>query len=418
MKPGPRPDWLDPAPWVRLAARATPAAVEAALAASAPGLREFAALLSPAAAGRLEALALRARQLTRRHFGRTLALYVPLYLSNYCTGGCVYCGFAADRRQPRHKLGPRALAAELEALRAQGFDDVLLLTGERTPAVGFDYVRRCVAAAARRFHAVGIESFAMTTDEYRSLTEAGCTSVTLYQETYDAVAYETLHRWGPKRDYADRLAAPARALEGGIRYVGLGALLGLAEPLADAVALFQHAAHLRRAHWQGGVLLSFPRMRPQLGGYAPAHPVSDAQLAQLIWAFRICLPDVPLVLSTRECAALRDGLAGVGISRMSAASRTTVGGYAAGAAATAGQFDVNDDRAVAPFCAMLRARGLEPVFKNWDAVFRPGVKTPAAAGCRAGGSARNPATGGGKQTGAAGYRTRPSAAARPAPRSS
>ena len=347
----------------------TPEQALAAIAAPAPGVRELQILLSPAAADLLEPMARRAEQLTRRHFGRTISLYVPLYLSNYCTGGCIYCGFASDREQPRRRLEKRDLAGELKALKARGFDDVLLLTGERTPEADFGYLRDSVAAAARRFHNVTVESFAMTEREYAELIRAGCTGVTLYQETYDPVLFRQLHRWGPKRNFQFRLEAPERALAAGLRTVGIGALLGLADPVSEAVHLYRHAEFLRKKHWQAGVLVSFPRICAQRGGYRPRFTLSDAFLAQLIFAFRICLPDVPLVLSTREAPAFRDGMAGVGISRMSVASRTSVGGYRH-APSTGGQFEVNDARGVRAFCQALKKKGLEPVFKNWDSVFQ------------------------------------------------
>jgi 2-iminoacetate synthase len=149
-----------------------------------------------------------------------------------------------------------------------------------------------------------------------------------------------------------------------------GVLLGVSEPLFDAMALFRHALHLRRGFWQSGITISFPRVCPQAGGFVPPWPVDEAFLAQMIFAFRICLPDVPLVLSTRESPHFRDGMAGLGISKMSVASRTTVGGYGKTALSQEGQFRVNDDRDVDAFCAAVRAKGLEPVFKNWDAVYR------------------------------------------------
>lgn len=355
------PSWLDPGPWLREPRAAT-------------GVRDSAevnrliSLLSPKSAGELESMAQRARNLTYRHFGRTISLYAPLYLSNHCSGGCAYCGFASDREQPRVKLDQSGLEREMDALGKRGIEDVLLLTGERTEEAGFDYLLECVGLAAKRFHRVSVEAFAMSTDEYRQLNEAGCTGITLYQETYDTGLYERLHRWGPKRDYAFRLAAPGRALEAGLRSVGVGVLLGLGDPVFDAVCLFRHILHLRRRYWRAGVLVSFPRVCLQQGGYRPDRVISDRMLAQMIFAFRICLPDVPLVLSTRERAGLRDGLAGVGISRMSVASRTTVGGYGDIPAEGGGQFDVNDARDVSTFCAALRAGGLEPVFKNWDSV--------------------------------------------------
>jgi 2-iminoacetate synthase len=364
------PGWLDPGPWAARSAAVTEAEVSAALAAAEPAEAELGALLSPAASRRLEELAARAQALTWRHFGRTISLYVPLYLSDYCSGGCRYCGFASDRRRPRHRLEPGQLEHELAALKALGFEEVLLLTGERTPQADFAYLAAAVETAARQFHAVTVEAFPMAADEYRALAERGCTGVTLYQETYDRAQYDALHRWGPKKDYDARLDAPRRILESGMRFAGLGVLLGLSDPVCDALALFQHAQFLRRQYWRSGISLSFPRVCRQTGDFEPAHPVDERRLAQWICAFRICLPDVPLVLSTRESARFRDGMAGLGISKMSAGSRTTVGGYAEHEPQRDGQFEVNDDRSVDEIVAALRAKGLEPVFKNWEAVYR------------------------------------------------
>lgn len=368
--PGTIPDWVDPTQWLDLAHRADEAAVRRALGASTLQEEEFAALVSPAGVLLLEDLARSALERSRTHFGRTVSLYVPLYLSDHCSSGCTYCGFASDRRQARRRLEPAEALREFEAIKAMGFEEILLLTGERSPQADYAYVRDAVAEAARHFAAVTVESFPMTTDEYRGLGEVGCMGVTLYQETYDPVQYARLHRWGPKRDYAHRLAAPGRVLEAGIRLAGLGVLLGLSEPFFDVLALYRHARHLRRRFWNAGVTLSFPRVCPQEGGYVPPYPVSDRLLAQIIFAFRIAMPDVPLTLSTRERPAFRDGMAGVGISRMSVASRTTVGGYDAPSKSPEGQFEVHDGRSVASFCAALQAKGLEPVFKNWDKVFR------------------------------------------------
>jgi 2-iminoacetate synthase len=184
------------------------------------------------------------------------------------------------------------------------------------------------------------------------------------------VRYEQTHRWGAKRDYFHRLEAPARALAGGIRVAGLGALLGLSDPLFDTLCLYRHAIHLRRRFWKAGIALSFPRLRPEPGGYHAEFPVDEEFLARIIFAFRICLPDVPLVLSTRESRRFRDGMAGVGISKMSVASLTTVGGYGQETVASGGQFEVNDHRGVDSFCAALQAKGLQPVFKNWDEAYR------------------------------------------------
>jgi len=367
------PNWLDPLPWLPLIADATVQTVACALEADQPDERHLAALLSPAAGQYLETLAQRARRLTQRHFGRTIALYAPLYLSSYCSGGCSYCGFAADRDVPRHKLSDTELAAELEALKRTGIEEVLLLTGERTAEADFEYVRRCTAIAARHMHKVIVEVFPMQEDEYAGLAEAGCTGLTVYQETYAPDAYSRLHRWGRKRDYTYRLDTPFRALRAGLRTAGIGVLLGLGEPAFDLLCLYRHARELLKRSWRSGVSISFPRIRPQAGAYQAAYDVDDRFLAQIVFAFRICLPTVPLVLSTRESAKLRDGLAGVGISKMSVASRTTVGGYSSDVNYREGQFEISDDRDVDTFCAALRGKELEPVLKNWDGVFRDPV---------------------------------------------
>ena len=364
------PEWLDTSPWSALLASRDRNAAHRAILSPDPGERELALMLSPAAGELLELMARRARAITRRRFGRTISLYTPLYLSNYCSGGCRYCGIAADRRARRAVLSREQLVRELEAIRRMGLEDVLLLTGERTPEADYDYLRAAVAEAARRLPVVGVEAFTMSEEEYRGLAEAGCIGVTVYQETYDPEVYRYMHRWGPKRDFARRLDAPERALRGGLRQVGIGALLGLAEPRREMLALYRHARHLLRTWWRAGVSISFPRIRPQLGGFQPDYPVDDRLLAQFIFALRIALPDVPLVLSTREPPRLRDGLAGIGISRMSVASRTTVGGYDGGESDSTAQFEVFDDRDVETFCAALRARGLDPVFKDWDAAYR------------------------------------------------
>jgi 2-iminoacetate synthase len=363
------PTELAPSPWLLKARAASELDVRRALTSSAPTEAEFAALISPAADGLLEEMAQRAKHLTENHFGRTISIYAPLYLSDYCPGGCAYCGFAADRSQPRSRLSRDEMLSEFVALKAMGFEEVLLLTGERSPQADFEYLRDAVAEAAKHFAAITVEAFPMTTDEYRELAAAGCVGVTLYQETYEPIQYQALHRWGPKRDYANRLDAPSRVLEAGMRYVGLGALLGISDPMFDTLALYRHARALRRKFWQSGVTISFPRVCPQEGGFQPPFLVDERLLARIIFAFRICMPDIPLVVSTRENAKFRDGIAGVGVSKMSIASRTTVGGYRAPTSSPDGQFQINDNRDIETFFTALRDKGLEPVFKNWDSVY-------------------------------------------------
>jgi len=367
------PEWLKK-PELRLNRQYSDADVLRALNCTDPGERELAILLSPEAGKYLEQMAQRAQIITRRHFGRTISLFAPLYLSNYCSGGCRYCGFASDRKEHRRKLSCDEALEEMKSLKQMGIDEILLLTGERTPQADFDYLYENVRLAANFFHLVTIEVFPMSENEYRRLAEAGCTGITVYQETYDPVRYEQMHRWGPKRNFTNRLETPERALRGGLRTAGLGVLLGLSDPVSDMICLYRHARYLLKRFWQAGVSISFPRIRPQLGGFQPDYPVDEKMLAQFVFAFRICLPEVPLVLSTRESARVRDGLAGIGISKMSVASKTTVGGYSHPVPGDTGQFEINDNRDAPTFCAMLRSKGLEPVFKNWDRTYREAVR--------------------------------------------
>jgi len=361
------PAWLNPESWIQRTQDSTPADVERALTVSRPGVDEFAVLLSPAAEAFLEPMAQQAQRITQRHFGRTVSIYAPLYLSNYCGGGCVYCGFASDRKQPRSRMTPEELEQELEFLYQAGFEELLLLTGERTNEAGFPFLEEAVQKTCQRFHDVKVETFSMTTAEYQTLHLAGCTGVTVYQETYHPDCYQEMHLRGEKKSYEQRLSLPTRALEGEIRTIGMGVLLGLTDHRYDALALFRHISHLQKKYWRGEFSVSFPRIRDQQGHFKPAFPVSDQQLAQLIFAFRICMPTVPLVLSTREPEHLRDGLVGLGITKMSAGSKTSVGGYTDQSALPAKQFDISDQRDLNTFCAAMIKKGVYPVLKNWDA---------------------------------------------------
>jgi len=368
MNPESLPTWLNPEPWLDL--EFTAADIERAIGADTPNEKTMAALLSPLAAEYLEPMAQRAQAITRRHFGRTISLYTPLYLSNFCNGGCLYCGIAGDRRAKRAVLDEAQLRHEMEAIKSMHLEELVLLTGERMPEADVPYLKECIEICAEYIHNVNIEVFPMSEPEYRELAEAGCTGVTLYQETYDQVVYEKMHRWGDKRDYFSRLNAPDRALKGGLRTVGIGALLGLADPKFDILCVYRHAKYLLKNYWQAGVSISFPRIKPQLGGFQADFPVDEKMLAQYIFALRICLPETPLVLSTREPQRVRDGMAGLGISKMSVASKTTVGGYSDDSEESTEQFEISDERNIPDFCKMLRSKGLEPVFKNWDSTYR------------------------------------------------
>jgi 2-iminoacetate synthase len=346
----------------------TPADVEQALSADALGLRELGALLSPQAQPALEQLAVRANAITLRRFGRVIVLYVPLYLSNECTNSCTYCGFAREQSIGRHTLDPAELRTEIDRLKEQQFDHVLLLTGEDRLAAPPEYVRDAVAYCHERFSSVGVEIYPMSTDEYQSLVAAGCDSLTLYQETYHQPTYGRVHPRGPKQDFGFRLEAPTRAAAAGMRSVGIGALLGLADWRLEGLFLWLHGRALRREHWRTRLAIGFPRLRNEPGAGVPLQPLQERELAQLVCALRIALPDADLVLSTRERPAFRDGMVGLGITRMSAGSKTCPGGYTELVHAGE-QFAVTDDRPPAEVVAMIERKGFEPVWKDWDAQF-------------------------------------------------
>jgi 2-iminoacetate synthase len=364
---------LDPAAVAAAVAAAGPADVDRALRRDALEARDLAALLSPAARERLEDLAARSAALTRRRFGRVMQLYAPLYLSNECVNRCTYCGFSQELAIPRRTLSLDEVDAEAEAIRALGFRHLLLVAGEAPRTVDVGYLSAATARVARRFDSISIETGQFPEDGYRRLALAGVDGLTIYQETYLPEVYRRLHLRGPKHSYARRLAHMEAGGRAGFRSLGIGALLGLAPWPVEAFALALHGRALARTFWRSRVAVSFPRIRPAAGGYAPTHLVTDADLVQMICALRIFLPDAELVLSTREPARLRDHLAGLGITRMSAGSRTSPGGYQAEDPG-AEQFAVNDDRSPAEVVRMLAARGLEPVWKDFDRAF---VAAPA-----------------------------------------
>ena len=351
---------------------ATPADVDLALAADRPTLADFAALLSPAALPRLEELARRAHAITVRRFGRTIHLFAPLYLSNECVSVCTYCGFSAGNEIARRTLSTAEVVTEARALAARGFRHVLLVAGEHARIVSKDYLVECVRALAPELPSLSVEVQVWDAATYRRLVEAGCDGLVVYQETYDRDLYADVHRKGKKRNYDWRLAAPDRGAEAGMRRLGVGALLGLHPDWpTEALAVAAHARALVRRWWRCEVSVSLPRLRPAAGDVTPAYPVDDRSFVQLLCALRLLLPDLGLVLSTREEPALRDALLGLGVTHLSAGSSTEPGGYAAPDGAEP-QFEVADTRGPAEMAAVVRAAGYDPVWKDWQRVAREG----------------------------------------------
>jgi 2-iminoacetate synthase len=365
---------LDGTPVAELAMfamRATNLDVSRALAKGSRDLEDFAALIGPAAGHRLEDLARASHELTLRRFGRTVHMYAPLYLSNECLTTCTYCGFAKGLPIARKTLSIEQSLREGEFLRGHGYRHVLLLTGEHQKLTGVDFLCEHVAALRALFPQISLEVQVWNEDEYRRVAAAGCDGVVIYQETYNRDAYARFHVGGRKRDYEFRLEGPERAARAGIRRLGIGALLGLHEPWReDAIAVAAHALYLLKTAWQQELSVSVPRIRPSASGYSPEHPVTDRELAQLICALRLVLPDAGIVMSSREAAGFRDRLVPLGVTHTSAGSHTDPGGYTEPGQAE-GQFEVNDTRGPEEVASALRALGYEPVWKDWDPAMRP-----------------------------------------------
>ena len=328
---------------------------------------DFLALLSPSAEKCLFSLARKSHQLTQQHFGKTIQLFVPLYLSNECTNTCLYCGFNKFSSIERHTLNESEIHEEMKILKDKGFSHLLLLTGESPEKVGLDYVCKAIRIAKQYFSSVSLEIFPTTLNGYKELYSAGATGLTLYQETYHQQTYACLHPSGPKADYANRLLAPERALRAGFRQIGLGALLGLYDWRHELAYLASHAKFLMKTFWKTQISISFPRVCASVQSLAIQYPVSDRHLAQMIFAIRCFLPFAEIVLSTRESAVIRDSLIHYGVTRISAESHTNPGGYINSNSGE--QFRVSDVRSLKEIMLTLNNHGFDPILKDWSTVF-------------------------------------------------
>lgn len=336
--------------------------------------RDFLILLSPAAEPFLEDMARRAQDETIRHFGRTIQLFTPLYLANFCTNRCVYCGFNTQRHIPRQMLTLEEVEEEAKVIAATGLRRILALTGDAPAKTGAKYLASCLEVLAKYFPSVGIEVPSMTVEEYALTVKAGADSMTMFQETYNETLYYKLHPAGPKRDFAFRLDAPQRAVMGGMRSVNLGALLGLDEWRRDMFFTGLHAAFLQERYPQQEVSVSLPRMRPCGEPVASkeerefsAIPVSDRHFVQALLAFRCFMPQAGITMSTREPACLRDKLIPLGVTRVSAGVCTAVGGHVEKEDTEhhEPQFDISDPRSVDEMAAAIEKLGYQPVFTDW-----------------------------------------------------
>src|SRR5215510_13487556 len=351
-------------------------------------MAQFATLLEPMDDLKLAELARRSETITRRFFGRTMRLFAPLYLSNECINNCQYCGFSRDNPILRVTLSVDEVVAEAQHLARQGFRQILLVAGEHPKFVSGGYLAECVRALAPDFSSISIEVGPMDAEDYAPIVEAGAEGLVVYQETYNRSVYAEMHTSGPKRDFNFRLDCAERGYAAGFRRLGIGALIGLSRWQDEAMALAAHLEHLFKHCWQAQITVSVPRLRPAAGGFRPLFTMSDQELVQLVCALRLTFPQIGIVLSTRERAPLRDALAAIGVTMMSAGSHTEPGGYTRQGREhlhrtvrgrivapeyqdgedrlATGQFEISDDRSPAQIAAVLRGRGLEPVWKDWD----------------------------------------------------
>ncbi|MGV3662421.1 MAG: 2-iminoacetate synthase ThiH [Prosthecobacter sp.] len=353
-----------------------------------PLMERFAGLLEPKTPAQIEAMARESQQITRRNFGKTMRLFAPLYVSNECVNNCSYCGFSRDNNAIlRVTLTVEQVVREARHLLGLGFRNILLVAGEHPKFVSNGYLEECIRALRDVVPTIGIEVGPMEAPEYERMVKAGAEGLVVYQETYDREIYKDMHTAGPKKDFDWRLACPERGYEGGFRRIGIGALFGLSDWRLEALRLAAHLEHLYKHCWKSTFTVAFPRLRPAAGGFNPLTDFPDWALVQTLCAFRIIFPEVGVILSTREPAPLRDALAPLGVTMMSAGSHTEPGGYTGAGNEdlhltvkgrrvelearedgnrAEGQFGIADERSPQNVAEMLRRRGLDPVWKDWD----------------------------------------------------
>jgi len=360
----------------------TAADVERALTRSHRDLEDFKALISPAAAPYLERMAQISHQLTVKRFGKVIQMYIPLYLSNECQNICTYCGFSYDNKIRRRTLGAGELLREVGAIREMGYEHVLLVSGEANQTVGVDYFIKALQVVRPHFAQIAMEVQPLDQADYEVLIQEGLHTVLVYQETYHREDYKLHHPKGKKSNFGYRLDTPDRLGKAGIYRMGLGVLIGLEDWRTDSFFTALHLQYLERAYWKTKYSLSFPRLRPHVGGeegatsyklqatsnevrgISPKVTMTDRELIQLICAYRLCNEEVELSLSTRESPVFRDHAIRLGVTSISAGSKTNPGGYAVDTASLE-QFEIDDDRSPAMVAEMIRRQGYEPVWKDW-----------------------------------------------------
>lgn len=325
---------------------------------------DFLSLLSDAAEPFLEEIAQKAAVLTSKYFGKTIKIFTPLYISNYCQNKCSYCSFASQHHINRRHLSLDEVRAEAEKISHSGIRHILLLTGEAPSLVTLKYIKDSVELLREYFSSVAIEIYPMTSEAYAELIDAGVDGLTIYQETYNQTLYKKLHTGGPKADYRFRLETPERASAQGIRSVTIGALFGLHNWRSEAFFTASHASFLQKKFPSVEIGVSFPRLRPQAGEYVAQNVVSDRQYVRMLVAMRLFLPFAGITVSTRESESFRSAIIPLGVTKMSAGVSTAVGGHTGDASTS--QFEIADVRTLEQVKADLQNLGYQPVMHDWS----------------------------------------------------
>lgn len=330
-------------------------------------LNNLQALLSPKASNYLETMAQKAKSLREQHFGNTIKLFTPIYISNYCQNGCKYCAFKQDNRISRTQLDQNQLTKECEKIASSGLRHILVLTGEAPKITSFEYLKESLKTVSNHFSSISIEVYPLEIDQYKKLVEeANLDGLTLYQETYNRDVYKEYHPYGKKRDYNWRIAGIDRGIKGGVRSVTIGALLGLDNPIAELGSVAIHLNYIQKKYPQVELTVSFPRLRDIVGStFEVNYPIDDKFYAQVILAFRILFPHIGITLSTRESVEMRNGLIPLGITKISAGVSTSVGSESSDMPSDE-QFEIADERSVKDIKNWLTDNNFQPIFHDWN----------------------------------------------------
>ncbi len=325
---------------------------------------DFQALLGDVDDDLLEKMAERVAKEHIKFFGKSIILYTPLYLANHCVNQCVYCGYSARNHIKRHQLSMTEIEQEAKAIAETGLRHILVLTGESEIETPVEYIISAVRILKKYFASIAIEIYPLSENDYRRMIDAGVDSLTIYQEVYDRKRYAEVHPYGPKKNYDFRFEAPERAAKAGMFNVNVGALLGLHNPMEEAYQVGCHVKSLQDKYPEVNFSISVPRIRPFEGQTFESEEVTDRMLVQMILALKIYLPTIGITLSTRESKAFRTHMLPLGISKMSAGVKTSVGGHGSDSASDV-QFAIADERSVSEMMNDLKKLGYQPVLKDW-----------------------------------------------------